>query len=188
VGSRQDNSRRRASLAIAAAALAALPLACRTDPEFDPDDLGVRLRLASLDSALEQDAVVPDDRLRIRLAFGGAADLDLYVTDTLKESIYFARRETRSGGVLLQDMRCDALPPRIESAVFPSPAPGVYRIGVDYAGACAANAVPEGFVLEVVYRGRRWLRRDHIDPMHFEPVVWEVVIPDLAGTDAGPDG
>ncbi|MGH0036699.1 MAG: hypothetical protein ACQGVK_16875 [Myxococcota bacterium] len=152
--------------------------ACKTDQTFDSRDLGNRLRFSSLDSALEADAVLPDDRLRIRLAFFGGADLDLYLTDPLQETIYFARRETRSGGVLLQDVRCDAPPPRIEAAVFPDPAPGVYRIGVDYAGACSDSPRPEGFVLEVVYRGRRWMRRDSIAPMHFEPIVWEVVIPE----------
>jgi hypothetical protein len=167
-----------ASLWLAAVTFSWPLLACRTEPRFDPDDLGNRLRLASLDSALERDEVADDDQLRIRLAFGGGADLDLYVTDTLQESIYFARREARSGGVLLQDVRCDAAPPRIESAVYPAPAPGVYRIGVDYAGSCSETAAPEGFVLEVVYRGRRWLRRDHADVGRFDPLVWEVVIPE----------
>lgn len=179
-------ARRRAArwapLALVLPALACTLLgapSCRTaGPEFDADDLGERLRYAALDSALERDAAPSDDSLHIRLAFGGGADLDLYVTDTLQESIYFARRESRSGGVLLQDVRCDATPPRIEKAVYPAPAPGVYRIGVDYAGACAENAEPQGFVLEVVYRGRRWLRRDHARPMRFEPVVWEVVVPE----------
>jgi len=175
VGRRQHTARD--SLPLAVAVAVTLLTGCVSDTSFDAEDLGTRLRYDVLDAALERSEPPASGDLRIRLAFGGGADLDLYVTDTLRESIYFARRKTRSGGFLEADARCDSAPPRIETAVYPAAAPGVYRIGVDYAGACAEKAEPAGFVVEVSYGAGRWLRRDYARPSHFEPLVWEVVVP-----------
>ncbi len=166
-----------ATLAGLAALWIAAGPACQSDG-FDRNDLGETHRYAFLDAALERGEDAPPGELRVRLAFGGGADLDLYVTDTLQETVYFARRETRSGGFLEVDVRCDAEPPRIETARFPDAAPGVYRVGVDYSGACAEAAQPQGFVLEASYGDRRWLKRAHAEPMRFELVVWELEIPD----------
>jgi hypothetical protein len=70
--------------------------------------------------------------IRVRLVFGEAADLDLYVTDPLQETVYFANSPSRSGGRLERDVRCGEPLPRIETIEFAATAPGRYRVGVDF--------------------------------------------------------
>src|SRR5262245_1845234 len=62
----------------------------------------------------------PAGGLRVERHFGAEADLDLYVTDPLQETVYFANSPTRRGGRLEQDLRCDAATPRSEVVVFES--------------------------------------------------------------------
>ena len=143
----------------------ALEAALAAEPDPSPGSAG------SPRSAGSPGSPGPRD-LQIRLAFGAGADLDLYVTDTLHESIYFARRETRSGGRLGSDARCGDAAPRIETAVFPAAAAGRYRIGIDYPAACNGGDL-EPFALEVRYAGRRWTRHGLSEPLHFAPAVWE---------------
>ena len=71
------------------------------------------------------------------LAFGADADLDLYVTDPLLETVYFANQSSRSGGQFLEDVRCDEEQIKVEEIRFDAPMPGRYRIGIDYPNACA---------------------------------------------------
>jgi hypothetical protein len=85
-----------------------------------------------LEAALAKAPPPADGALRVRLAFGAAADLDLYVTDALEETIYFANERAASGGRLSADARCDTPAPRVEEIVFAEPLPGRYRVGVDY--------------------------------------------------------
>jgi hypothetical protein len=87
---------------------------------------------ARLETALAEAPPAPDGALRVRLAFGAAADLDLYVTDPLAETLYFANQRAASGGRLVADAHCDSAAPRVEEVRFPAPLPGRYRIGVDY--------------------------------------------------------
>jgi hypothetical protein len=87
---------------------------------------------AQLEAALAKAPAPPPGALRVRLAFGAAADLDLYVTDPLDETIYFANERAAGGGQLVADARCDTPAPRIEEISFPLAQPGGYRVGVDY--------------------------------------------------------
>jgi uncharacterized protein YfaP (DUF2135 family) len=70
--------------------------------------------------------------LRVRLAFGTEADLDLYVTDARDETLYFANQRAASGGRLVSDAHCGSPAPRVEEVRFEAPPPGRYRVGVDY--------------------------------------------------------
>ena len=72
----------------------------------------------------------------VQLAFGAEADLDLYVTDPLLETVYFARHESRTGGRISGDVLCDTPGPRIEEIRFDTPWPGRYRVGVDHPRRC----------------------------------------------------
>jgi len=85
-----------------------------------------------LEAALAKAPPPADAALRVRLAFGAAADLDLYVTDAQDETIYFGNERAASGGRLSADASCDSPAPRVEEVVFSQPLPGRYRVGVDY--------------------------------------------------------
>jgi hypothetical protein len=74
--------------------------------------------------------------LRVRLVFDAHVDLDLYVTGPRLETVYFANTESREGGILEADRRCDAPAPRVESVVFPGATTGLYRVGVDFMMRC----------------------------------------------------
>ena len=114
--------------------------------------------------------------LRVHLAFPAAADLDLYVTDPLQETVYYANTPTRSGGVLREDRRCIHPAPRLETVEFERPPAGRYRVGVDYAGSCLGDAEVVPFVIAVDSpSGREW-SRGLARPAVFEPIVLEVAI------------
>jgi len=142
----------RAALALTAVLLQA---ACRTPAATLPDarDLAHAERLeARLVETFEPPS---GDALRVRLAFGAGADLDLYVTDPrTTETVYFAMARTRGGGRLLRDARCADEAPRSDAVVYDHPAPGVYRIGVDYHRACERPARSQVFVVEAAQGGR----------------------------------
>jgi hypothetical protein len=107
---------------------------------------------AQLEAALAKAPPANAGELRVRLAFGAAADLDLYVTDPLDETIYFANERAAAGGRLVADARCDSASPRIEEIVFAAPKPGRYRIGVDYMvwrEACGEQPAVVAYVLAI---------------------------------------
>jgi hypothetical protein len=87
-----------------------------------------------------------DGALHVALAWTVPVDLDLYVSDPAGETLYFANNPTRAGARLEQDARCGARAgTTIERMRFPLPAPGRYRVGVDFIDACGAgssSAVP----------------------------------------------
>ncbi|MGE3464932.1 MAG: hypothetical protein AB7I04_23750, partial [Pseudomonadales bacterium] len=56
--------------------------------------------------------VAAPDGLVVRLMFDEHVDLDLYVTDPLLETVYFARHDSRTGGRIVSDVRCDTSGPR----------------------------------------------------------------------------
>ncbi len=91
------------------------------------------------------------DAVRVRLAFGAEADLDLYVTGPADEAVYFANDAARDGGRLTSDRRCDAPAPREEVIEFAHAAPGRYRVGVDFMVRCAngVDRAPYELVAEV---------------------------------------
>ncbi len=111
--------------------------------------------------------------LRVRLAFGEEADLDLFVTDPRLETVYFGNTPSLGGGVLAKDQRCEDPGPRVERVTFADPAPGRYRVGVEFAKSCGRvrGAVP--FTLEVETDGRRREESGEVEPNAFLPIVLE---------------
>ena len=111
-----------------------------SNPEAAQQELQLRLEkrgeelnvlLNEANSQASQDESV----LLVQLAFGAEADLDLYVTDPLLETVYFANHESKSGGKISDDVRCDKQAfrieeIRIEDVWFDAPMPGRYRIGI----------------------------------------------------------
>lgn len=145
--------------------------------DFNPEQ---HARLARLHAALAEPAA--RDRssgLLVRLAFGDAADLDLFVTDPAQESVYFANSPTRSGGRLIDDRRCDDAAPRVEAVHFPEPLAGRYRVGVDFHRRCeegspSRKAGAEGLYVVRVDDGPRVLERQGmLTRGHFEVIVLE---------------
>jgi hypothetical protein len=114
--------------------------------------------------------------LRVRLIFGAGADLDLYVSDPLQETVYFANPVSRaSGGRLEADVLCDAPAPRVEAITFPAALPGRYRIGVDHSGSCGGRASEVPFVVQIDSEaGNRHEVRGSALPGRFAPVVLDL--------------
>ena len=115
----------------------------------------------------------PDGALRVRLSFGGAADLDLYVTGPRQETVYFGNTPSQMGGTLLEDLRCDTRPPRSEVVIFERPPPGRYRVGVDFPARCGlmGRAVP--FRIRVESEQLSIDETGHIRLGEFQPNVLE---------------
>lgn len=125
--------------------------------------------VAALEASLE--SAPASGSLRVRLAFGAEADLDLYVTGPTYETVYFANSPARSGGELERDLRCDAQEPRIEVVRFPHAAPGPYRVGIDFPRRCDGRREPVSFVVYLETENGRRERRGAIFPGHFLPIV-----------------
>lgn len=150
-----------------------------------PADPAALARQANeLAAALHEAA--PVGGLRVQLAFRAGADLDLYVTDPLEETVYFANTPTRTGGELLADRRCGDAEVRVEEVVFREPLPGRYRVGVDYPKHCAGREETAAFAVTLRTSG---LRREHTGSIafqHFLPTVIEIDLapssPEAAGT------
>jgi hypothetical protein len=121
--------------------------------------------------------VVPDsvyqEGVLIRLAFGAETDLDLYVTDPMHETVYFANHESKSGGIISEDVRCDMQGPRIESVHFEKPIGGLYRIGIDYPESCEEHRGRAAYAVSVTGGGVNKKTRGTIDYSRFEVIVLE---------------
>ena len=128
--------------------------------------------VAALEALLTSRVPGAPEQLRVHLAFGKEADLDLYVTGPREETVYYANTPSRIGGELLEDRRCEHSGPRIESVHFPL-VPGRYRVGVDYPQACGDAKAPAAFALLIeTPRGHEQLRSLAVHQV-FEPVVFE---------------
>ncbi|RIK89567.1 MAG: hypothetical protein DCC71_25925, partial [Proteobacteria bacterium] len=127
----------------------------------------------ALARALRSAPAAAGEALVVRLAFDARADLDLYVTDPLTETVYFALSPTRSGGELRADLACDAPAPRIEEVVFATPLAGRYRIGVDHPRSCGESA-PAPFAVRAARGDRSWEATGALAPRRFEPIVLEL--------------
>jgi uncharacterized protein YfaP (DUF2135 family) len=141
-------------------------------------------RLDRLRAELDEPAPADlSNGLLIRLAFDDVADLDLFVTDPLQESVYFANSPTRSGGRLVDDRRCSDPSPRVEAVHFPQPMAGRYRVGVDFHGRCEETSLSgeeksEGLYVVRVEEGGRVLERiGMLTPGLFEVIVIEFDVP-----------
>jgi hypothetical protein len=167
-----------ARAALLLSALAALSCAMRTRAE--PDPAADPKRAAPLSAALSQasrEVPRPPGALVVRLAFGAGADLDLYVTDTQRETVYFANSPSRSGGRLDRDRTCADAAPRVETVIFEHPAPGHYRVGVDYPKSCDGHDDPALYTLVTEHDGWVHLGNGEAAAGRFAPVVLEFDLP-----------
>jgi cytochrome c oxidase cbb3-type subunit 3 len=106
-----------------------------------------------------------ETELVVQLAHSADVDLDLYVTDPLLETVYFANKTGKSGGTISADSRCDTALPEdrqlhIEEVRFSAPLSGHYRVGVDYPNRCDANGATgfedrAAYSLSVLHLGER---------------------------------
>jgi hypothetical protein len=118
----------------------------------------------------------PPGALVVELAFGARADLDLYVTDPLTETVYFANTPTQSGGVLEHDRTCEDAAPRVETVIFERPLPGRYRVGVDHLRSCN-DGKPADFAVAVRAGTRRAEASGALPLGRFDPIVLELDVP-----------
>ena len=119
------------------------------------------------------------DGVLVRLAFGAETDLDLYVTDPLLETVYFANHESKSGGIISGDVRCDTQGLRIETVRFEKPIAGLYRIGVDYPESCDGHRGRVAYAVSVQGGGVNKSARGTIDYSRFEVIVLEFEVSGL---------
>lgn len=86
-------------------------------------------------------------QIQITLAWATGADLDMYVTDPMGQTISYMNRQSGSGGVLDHDARgaCNASQANntIENVYWNSPRPpsGQYQVEVHYWGDCGAAGI-----------------------------------------------
>ncbi len=156
--------------------------ACAREPDPSFAERAARAAEANaLAAALGAEALAAPTRghVRVRLAFGARADLDLYVTDPTEEAVYFANSPSRSGGTLEGDMRCDDPAPRVETVTFDAALPGRYRVGVDFPPeTCDGVAAPVAFVVVLESAGQRLEQRSSIRPGEFIVIALEADVDD----------
>jgi hypothetical protein len=164
----------RSALLLSALWVAACAARAPADPDPPPDASRTAPLVAALDRAAHEQ---PRARgaLAVRLAFGAAADLDLYVTDPLGETVYFANTPSHAGGALDADRGCADAAPRVETVVFPHPPSGRYRVGVDYAKSCNGRGDPAGYALMAEREGGAVeTRTGAVAAARFEPIALEL--------------
>lgn len=129
---------------------------CAEPLPTDEELRAIEERAGALARSLGELAEARAKGLDVRLMFEEDVDLDLYVTDPLLETVYFARHDSRTGGRIVSDVRCDAAGPRVEEVRFDEPWPGRYRIGVDFPHRCDGrqSAAPAPFAVAVFLDGR----------------------------------
>jgi uncharacterized protein YfaP (DUF2135 family) len=113
--------------------------------------------------------------VRVQLAFGAAADLDLYVTGPSGETVYFANTPA-AGGALDADRRCGDPAPRIETVAFAAAPAGRYRVGIDFPERCEAGAGEASWRLVFEAPGVREERAGRARFGSFEPGVLEIEV------------
>ena len=135
----------------------------------------IEARAAFLAEQLSGEPLAGEEGLVVRLMFDETVDLDLYVTDPLLETVYFARHESRTGGVIGQDVRCETTGPRVEEIRFSEPWPGRYRVGVDFPRRCdeTRSSAPAPFAVSVRAEGATFETHGLVNLEYFEVVVLE---------------
>jgi hypothetical protein len=116
-------------------------------------------RADALEAALAAAEPAVPGELVVRLAFEPGADLDLYVTDPLDETVYYANTPARSGGALDADRRCGGDRGAVETVRFAPPPAGRYRVGVDFQERCEGGERVAPWVIAIDARGERRLLR-----------------------------
>ncbi len=111
----------------------------------------------------------------VQLAFGKEADLDLYVTDPLLDTVYFARHESRTGGRIEADVLCETSGSRVEEVRFDAPWPGRYRVGVDHPRRCdgAKRPAPAAYAVTAYADGNTYRATGSVALEQFTVVVLE---------------
>jgi hypothetical protein len=151
-------------------------------PEPEWSDAASR-EAEQLEDGLAALPAAPTGAVRVHLAFGSRADLDLYVTGPLEETVYHANTPSAIGGELVADRHCEegaAEPPatpRVETIQFAPAHPGHYRVGVDYPHACRGDAGPVPFVLRIDTPDGRRTQRGLASFEFFELAVLEFDVP-----------
>ena len=164
---RESIARGAARLACVAILLAGIALGCASLRGESSRPLAAQLQGAAIEA--------PAGALIVQLAFDASADLDLYVTDSLQETVYFANTPSRSGGFLDRDRTCKDAAPRVETIVFERPLPGRYRIGVEYPQSCGAELTAP-FAVRARHGDRDYERSGAVPPRRFDPIVLEFEI------------
>ena len=162
---------------LVALALVLLPVSC-SNPEAEQAEQRQRIaqRGAELGAALAQfnsRAAGETTGLLVQLAFGAEADLDLYVTDPLLETVYFANHKSKSGGRISDDARCGVTGLRIEEVRFDKPMAGRYRVGVDFPQRCDNAAERAAFFVSVRNNETHEQVQGEVALQQFEVVVLE---------------
>jgi hypothetical protein len=152
----------------------ALGLSCAGAPPLERE--AERLRDV-LEAALAEGPA--DPALRVLLAFDPGADLDLYVTDPLQETVYFANSPSAAGGRLEADLHCGSETPgdRIERVRFAEPPAGSYRIGIDYPKSCG-RARSAAFALAVVRGEEVAIHTGALEPLEFRLAALDFEVPE----------
>jgi hypothetical protein len=134
----------RQSICCVLAVAGCLPTACATRAPLRVPDPAPRI-------------AAPDEPgITIILAWDAPVDLDLYVTDPTWETVYFGNNPSRSGARLTRDMRCTDTKgegPFREIARIAAPAPGGYRVGVDFIERCSGELEQVSFRIAAVLQG-----------------------------------
>jgi hypothetical protein len=175
--------------------LLVLVLAACGDPEAiqRQQTAAIEARGVTLEAALRKFNAQPredDSGLLIQLAFGAEADLDLYVTDPLLETVYFANKKGKSGGEISADHRCDSQALRVEEVRFEAPLSGAYRIGVDYPRRCDGARTMEfeqraAYALSVLHNGERRNITGAVGYQFFEVAAFDFTIDGLDTGELG---
>ncbi len=160
---------------LAAALLTMLVCGCAKPPTSDEQLAAVQAESVNLANSLRGQVQREQSAVVIRLAFGPEADLDLYVTDPLLDTVYFARHESRTGGVISDDVRCDSVGPRVEEVRFANLWPGRYRVGIDFPRRCDGERAPApaAYAISVNANGAIYSANGVVDLQYFEVVVLE---------------
>ena len=112
--------------------------------------------------------------LSVRLTWDEPVDLDLYVTTPRGETIYYAN----PGVAFVSDARCDGAPSeRLEQVHWRNPAPGRYRVGVDFPEVCTGDVRAAAYRMVVDVDGRREERAGTARRLVRDAAVLEVLVP-----------
>jgi uncharacterized protein YfaP (DUF2135 family) len=120
----------------------------------------------------------PELGVIVTLRWTAGVDLDLYVTDPARESVYFANPHAASGGVLERDARCadGAGAEHVERVRWTDPPPGRYRVGVDFPEACDGGSREAPWTLTVDVDGVRRVLTGRARLAQREPAVLEFTV------------
>ncbi|MBQ76458.1 MAG: hypothetical protein CMQ20_15740 [Gammaproteobacteria bacterium] len=149
------------------------PEAEEAKQQAELDKRGLELSAYLLDRDVQTEL---QEGLAVHLAFGAEADLDLYVTDPLLETVYFANRKSKSGGEISDDIRCGTDEIGVEEIRFIAPMPGRYRIGIDYPSRCADEIKKAAYALSIQHDGKRQEAHGSVSLQRFDVIALEFEI------------